>query len=61
MADAADLDRFVRGVNEEEPVVADPEPQFFRVALERFEIPGAFASRRFPVVVDLLLRDAELG
>ena len=41
MADVTDLDGFVRGVNEEESVVADPEPQFFRVALERFEIPGA--------------------
>jgi hypothetical protein len=25
MADVTDLDGFVRGVNEEEPVVADPE------------------------------------
>ena len=41
MADVADLDGLVRGVDEEEPVVADPQPQLFRIALERFEVPGA--------------------
>jgi hypothetical protein len=41
MVHAADLDGVVRGVDKEEPVVADPEPQFFSIALERFEVPGA--------------------
>ena len=41
MADVADLDGLIRGMDEEEPVVADPQPQLFRIALERFEVPGA--------------------
>ena len=41
MADVADLDGFIRGMDEEQPVVADPQPQFSRFALECFEIPGA--------------------
>ncbi|HEY1221056.1 MAG TPA: hypothetical protein VGF03_19095 [Bryobacteraceae bacterium] len=28
-------------MDEENPVVTDPEPQFFRIALERFEVSGA--------------------
>jgi hypothetical protein len=41
MTDTANLDNFVRGVNEEEPVIGDPEPQFFHIALQRFEVAHA--------------------
>ena len=41
MAHPADLDGVVRGVDEEDPVVTDPEPQLLRIALERFQVPGA--------------------
>ena len=39
IADAADLYGVVRGVDEEEPVATDPEPQLLRIALERFQVP----------------------
>ena len=41
VADAADLDSFVFGVDEEDPVAADAEPQLFHAALERFEVSFA--------------------
>ena len=41
MTDTANLDNFVRSVNEEESVIGDPEPQFFHIALQRFEVANA--------------------
>jgi hypothetical protein len=41
VADAADLNNFVAGEDEEEPVIAGPRPELFHTAQKRLDISRA--------------------
>ena len=52
VADAANFDSFLSGVDEEEPIVADPEAQLFPFALKRPNISDAGFSEAMKSVQD---------